>query len=88
MRKAANSAFEAEAATMKSKHSAEKAKLKQEQAEMLRLVDENIAAEEDGFLFEAQFEEGFWCRGVSFNSLPLPAFMFSWWSFSLSTSVE
>lgn len=43
---------------MERKHSAERAKLEQERVEMLRLLDEDIAADEDGLRFEAKFEEG------------------------------
>ncbi|KAF6234552.1 hypothetical protein HO173_007177 [Letharia columbiana] len=57
-RRAAEAAVGTELAAMERKHSAERAKLEQERVEMLRLLDEDIAADEDGLRFEAKFEEG------------------------------
>ena len=50
-------AGEAELAAIESKFSAEKAKAEQEHAERLRLLNEDIAAEEEGLRFEAQMDE-------------------------------
>ncbi|KAF6224941.1 hypothetical protein HO133_010135 [Letharia lupina] len=57
-RRAAKAAVGTGLAAMERKHSAERAKLEQERVEMLRLLDEDIAADEDGLRFEAKFEEG------------------------------
>lgn len=57
-RKAAIAAGEAKLAAMDTKFSAERAKAEQEQAESLRLLNEDIAAEEEGLRFEAQMEGG------------------------------
>lgn len=44
---------------MESKHSAEKAEMEREHAEMLQSLDDDIAAEEDDLRFQVvQFEEG------------------------------
>lgn len=57
-RKAAKAAGEAELAAIESRHSVERAKLEREQAEALRLPEEDIAAEEEGLRFEMQMEGG------------------------------
>ena len=54
--KAAIAAGEAKLAAMDTKFSAERAKVVQEQAERLLLLNEDIAAEEEGLRFEAQME--------------------------------
>lgn len=55
-RKAAKAANEADLAEARGKHAAEMATLEQECAERLRLMEEDIAAEEGNLGFQAQFD--------------------------------
>lgn len=55
-RKAAKAAAEAKLAAMESEHAANKAELERENAEMLRSLDDDLAAEEEALRFEVDFE--------------------------------
>ena len=55
-RKAVKAAAEAKLAAMESEHAANKAELEREDAEMLRPLNDDLAAEEEALRFEVDFE--------------------------------